>query len=384
MTLYYTKITPSVMANKMKEAELRVVANQEESLKSFLQDAELRQIELNSVCNHIKSVNNVLKVKNPAGWQEKGIGLCLVGGNTSRSNESPDVGGCWNGGEQLKKATQTVGNIYNAVPHGFENCIRCRWFITDARYLCALNAHFNNLSYHASLSAKLAVELENKKDELLDERYFCEEDGRAFSKNDELVSLERRWEHQVTDADEYCKDMISCFQVIKELLLLEDQRGNEDESTKIVSLGSAENLHQSIGFCETESALWQLMQVCDDAELYPDLSENLKKTPAVLDRSNHLNRLLLHNGYAPIFMNMDEQMQLVAGNAMIRAMASQYKTVSEGSGFKEVSNYIEAQEYLADKGVINKGIEGVSQFTDLPVIKLSDLQNQSAGALGNE
>ena len=126
------------------------------------------------------------------------------------------------------------------------------------------------------------------------------------------------------------------------------------------------------------------MQVCDDAELYPDLSENLKKTPAVLDRSNHLNRLLLHNGYAPIFMNMDEQMQLVAGNAMIRAMASQYKTVSEGSGFKEVSNYIEAQEYLADKGVINKGIEGVSQFTDLPVIKLSDLQNQSAGALGNE
>ena len=384
MTLYYTKVTPSVMAQKMKEAEHRVVANEKESLKSFLQEAELRQIELNSICNHIESITSVLKIRNPAGWQEKGIGLCLVGGNTSRSEESPDIGGCWNGGERIKKATKTLTDIHTPVPHGFENCIRCRWFITDARYLYALNAHFNNLSYQTSLSAKLAMELEHKKDELLEEQYFCEEEGKSFSKHDELSSVQRRWERQATDADEYCKDMIACFQVIKKILSIEDQREEQDNTTKIVSVGAVDDIQHHINFFETESPLWQLIQVCDDAELYPDLSEDLKKSPAILDRSNILNHLLMHNGYAPVFMNMDEQAQLIAGNAMIRAMASQYAHVSESSGFKEVANYIEAQEYLVEQGLLQKGVEELNKVSSVPLVRLSDLNEPTLGLLSNE
>ena len=378
MTLYYTKITPSVMAKKMAEAEDKIIEKNDSSLTDFLEDSELRQIEVESVYNSFDSIASALKTKSPAGWQERNIGLCLMGGNTSRSDENPELGGCWNGGELTRVATNTSKNSYSAVPHGHENCIRCRWYITDASYLNALRAHFNNLSYQASLSAKLAGELETQKDKLLDERYFCEEQNRYFSEQNELKSLERRWEKQVSEADDYCKDMIACFQTIKKIITIEESRDNDDHSQKMVSFGSIEDIKESIQFYDTDSELWQLLQVCEDAELYPDLSEELKRTPAILNRSNKLNYLLMHNGYAPVFMNMDEKMQLLAGNAMIRAMAKSYKDTSKTNGFYETSNYIEAQNYLEDKGILDKGLTQLSEIMNSPITRLSDLAHNDA------
>lgn len=45
MTVYYTKITPAVMRVKMAEAEAKIDAKTEASLRAFLQDADLRQIK---------------------------------------------------------------------------------------------------------------------------------------------------------------------------------------------------------------------------------------------------------------------------------------------------------------------------------------------------
>jgi hypothetical protein len=33
------------------------------------------------------------------------------------------------------------------VPGGDQNCVRCRWFVTDPHSLPALAAHFNKLAY---------------------------------------------------------------------------------------------------------------------------------------------------------------------------------------------------------------------------------------------
>ena len=383
MTLYYTKITPSVIARKMEEAEKKMRDSEKETLRNFLVDAEIRQIEEKSVCNHLASVANILRVKNPAGWQEKNIGVCLAGGNTSKSVENPEVIGCWNGGELIKKATKTTTKLYGPVPHAAENCIRCRWFITDATYLAALTAHFNNLSYQASLSAKLATELEREKDQLLDEKYFCMEKQETFSEEDRLAKTQRRWEKQISDADEYCKDLIACFQVIKKIIDIEESRKDDDECNKLVATGATEDIKQYIKFFETESELWQLARVCEDAEAYPDLSDGLKKTPAILQRSNKLNFALMQNGYTPIFMNMDENMQLIAGNAMIRTMAKQYSQ-EEGTGFNNVANYIEAQQYLNDSGIFEQGIAELTANQGIPVLKMSDLLSVDAKGITHE
>ncbi len=379
MTLYYTKITPSVIAQKMEEAEQKMRDGEKASLRNFLVDAEIRQIEEKSVCNHLASVANILRVRNPAGWQERNIGVCIAGGNASKSEENPEVIGCWNGGELIRKATKTTTKLYGPVPHGAENCIRCRWFITDAMYLHALTAHFNNLSYQASLSAKLAAELEQEKDRLLDERYFCIERQERFDGEDKLIKTQRRWEKQLSDADEYCKDLIACFQTMKKIIDIEEGRQTEDDGNKIIASGTVDDLKQYISFFETDSELWQLSQICEDSEIYPDLSDTLKKSPAVLQRSNILNYALMHNGYAPVFMNMDENMQLITGNAMIRAMAKRFRHGNE-NGFHEVANHIEAQEYLSDSGVIERGISELNESCGVPVFKLTELlSNDSKG-----
>ncbi|EPY8430062.1 VPA1269 family protein, partial [Citrobacter youngae] len=162
MTIYYNKITPSVMAEKMSEAEGELEGKAKQSVRNFLKDASLAQIQCKMVYHKEDSIQAALVNRNPIGWEERSAGLCLVGGNTVKSDEVSTLGGCWNGGELIRDASAAVNRIYGSVPHGPENCIRCRWFITEARYLPALNAQFNQLSYKAHQAANLSVEIEGE------------------------------------------------------------------------------------------------------------------------------------------------------------------------------------------------------------------------------
>ena len=177
MTIYYNKITPSAMAEKMDEAETQLEDKSKQSVRNFLKDASMEQIQCKMVYHKEESVQAALVNRNPIGWEERATGICLVGGNTVKSDEISTLGGCWNGGELIKDA-QTAGNrIYGSVPHGPENCIRCRWFITEAYYLDPLIAQLNQLSYKAHQAANLSVEIEGELEALKDEEFFCEEQG---------------------------------------------------------------------------------------------------------------------------------------------------------------------------------------------------------------
>ena len=76
MTIYYNKITPSVMAEKMKEADSALVERGTKSLKNFLQDAEMRQIQLRAAFHgdQYNSVETALTNRNPIGWEERATG----------------------------------------------------------------------------------------------------------------------------------------------------------------------------------------------------------------------------------------------------------------------------------------------------------------------
>jgi len=137
----------------------------------------------------------------------------------------------------------------------------------------------------------------------------------------ELQEAERRYEKQIVLADQYAQDMIATFKLIARVIAIEEARTEGDNITKLVSVGTMQDIHQPISLIETSSELLQLTQICEDSELYPDLADEVRKTPAIEKRSRALNRLLMRNGYTPVFMQMDERMQLIAGNAMMRAMA---------------------------------------------------------------
>ncbi|MCL1125511.1 gamma-mobile-trio integrase GmtZ [Shewanella surugensis] len=375
MTLHYTKVTPVMMAKKMKAAESKINAQDDESLQTFLANKSIEEIGLQAAYNDIGSLTTVLRVRNPAGWQEKSIGVCLAGGNTSSLVENTSVAGCWNGGEKLKKANRNQADLHGAVPHGIENCIRCRWFITDIKYLHALTAHFNNLSYHATEAAKLAAELEAKQEELLDEEYFCEANGERFQKHDQLHQLDRRIERQKTEADEYCKDLVACFQIIRHLLNIETERSFDDTKEKIVANGSHNEISPFFSFLDTGSECRQLIQLCDDAEIYADLRDDLKKTPVINHRSNQLNTMLIKSGYMPFMMELDDEAQLAAGNAMINAMLRATGKKDKSNAMTQLANYLDTEAYLVDMGLLDEGVKAIEAKTGISILSLSDINS---------
>ncbi|WP_318489478.1 gamma-mobile-trio integrase GmtZ [Photobacterium leiognathi] len=360
MTIYYNKITPSVMAEKMDEAHGELDAKSKQSVRNFLKDASMEQIQCKMVYHNDDSIQAALVNRNPIGWEERSCGLCLVGGNTVKSDEVSTLGGCWNGGELIRDAKAAAKRVYASVPHGSENCIRCRWFITEARYLPALNAHFNQLSYKTHQAANLSVEIEGELEALKDEQFFCEEQGKPFIKHDELQTLQRRYEKQQVEADEYAKDWVACFELIQKIIRVEEARNEDDTKDKLIAIGSEQDVSHALKFIETDSELLHLSLLCDDAEFYPDLQDELRKTPAIQKRSMQLSRVLMKKGFEPIFMEMDDKQQLIAANAMLRQMAKIADPDDKLEGYRKVANYIEAGEYLTDNKLLSQGIHALT------------------------
>jgi len=359
MTIYYNKITPSVMSEKMNEAEGQLKCKSQQSVRNFLKDATLAQIQCKMVYHKEDSIQAVLVNRNPIGWEERSAGLCLVGGNTVKSDEVSTLGGCWNGGEEITKRGNAT-SIFASVPHGPENCIRCRWFITEARYLPVLTAQLNQISYKAHQAANLSIEIEGELEALKDEQFFCEEQGAPFTKHDEMQVLQRRYEKQEVVAGEYAGDFIACFELINRINRIEENRTKDDTKDKLVAVGNEQDISHAIRFIETDSELLHLSVLCDDAEFYPDLQDELRKTPAIEKRSRQLNRVMMKKGFEPIFLEMDDKQQLIAANAMLRQMAKIADPDDKMEGYRKVANYIEAGEYLSENKLFSAGMNALS------------------------
>ncbi|EAR53993.1 hypothetical protein SKA34_07483 [Photobacterium sp. SKA34] len=369
MTVYYTKLTPAVMKEKMTEADRLLDDKSQESVRTFLKDAEMRQIECKMAYNDGQSVEAALVNRNPMGWEKRHIGMCLAGGNTVRSDETNTVAGCWNGGELLKDARDAAQRVYASVPHGFENCPRCRWFITDARYLPELNAHLNFMSYKSHEAANLAVKLEGEIEKMDELKYEAESEGKPFTQHNELQALQRRYEKQLVEADEYTKDWIATFGLIRRIIEIEQGRTESDTANKLVAVGSESDI--KVGFMETESELLQLALLCEDAEFYPDMLDDVKKTPTIERRTQSLSRFMMRKGYMPQLLMLDKDQQLIAANAMMRQMALQANPTDKLDGYKQVANYLELGQFMADSKLLETGIHALENSINTPVDGIS-------------
>lgn len=368
MTVYYTKLTPAVMKEKMTEADKLLDDKSQESVRTFLKDAEMRQIKCKMAYNDGQAIEAALVNRNPLGWENRHHGLCLAGGNTVRSDECATVAGCWNGGA-LVATRGTASNVYSSEPHGSENCVRCRWFITDARYLPALNAHLNFMSYKSHEAANLAVKLEGEIAEMDDLKYEAEYEGKPFTQHNELQALQRRYEKQLVEADEYTKDWIATFGLIRRIIEIEQGRTESDTTNKLVAVGSQNDI--KVGFMETDSELLQLALLCEDAEFYPDMLDDVKKTSAIQDRTQGLSRFMMRKGYMPQLLMLDKDQQLIAANAMMRQMALQANPKDKLDGYKQVANYLELGQFMTDSKLLQTGINALEHSINAPVNGIS-------------
>ena len=367
-TVYYTKITPSVMAAKMQEAHDNLEQNEEKSLRAFLMDADDQQISQQVACVSQEGVHAGLQNRNPIGWVNQYHGLCLMGRNTVMSDENQSTGGCWNGGLLIRDSKDPSHRVYGSVPHGSENCVRCRWFVTDARYLSQLEAQLNFYSYKAAEAATLAQSLQSEIDTLNEQRYTAEGAYKAFDHQDDLNQLHRRFEKQTVEANLYTEDWLACFKLVARIRDIELKREEGDTANKLVAVGSEDDLK----FCvtETDSKLLQLALICDDAEYFPDLKDDVVKTAAISDRTLAISRYMKKKGYQSVLLLMDEETQLIAVNAMLRQMAMMMSNNNKLEGYRKAINYLEMEQYMTDEGLLKQGLKALSAYCKQPILKL--------------
>ena len=176
----------------------------------------------------------------------------------------------------------------------------------------------------------------------------------------ELQALQRRYEKQQVEANEYTEDYIACFNLIGKIKQVEESRADDDNKDKLIAVGSEADISFALKFLETDSELLHLSLLCDEAEFYPDLRDDLRKTSAIQKRSMQLSRVLMKKGFEPIFLEMDENQQLIAANAMLRRMAKIADPNDKLEGFRKVASYIEAEEYLTEHKLFNAGMSALT------------------------
>lgn len=384
MTIYYTKPGVARMTQVLNEASVKLEASAAEGLQRFLAEASYEKLVTGAVYNSLEGVQAAIPVRledrNPIGWMVRHYGLCLVGGNTSPTDGNSRIGGCFNGGAVLKRNDiDPTLNRYRPVPGGPGNCVRCRWFVTEPRFLDALRAHFNNVSHHLGETARRASAQEETLETLIANRAAAEREGQPFTEQKELLRVDRLWETALAKADQLANDLSATYRLIKRCYDLV-QQANKDAAGKqqLVAVGSLQDLR--IAFEETNSELLPLAGVCADAEVYPD--EDPGKT--VVRRSQILDGALYREGVQPLFMALSEEEQLRVGNRFMEDLCRLAKPDNPVLGLKHVVGVIETGRSLAALGLAADIKELLESQLKHPIASLSDLTPPQASRLSDK
>jgi hypothetical protein len=335
MTLYYTKLGPTFVANQLEMAAARLDASKAGSIKRFVADARHDELMKKVVYNSAAGVSSAIAedpgARNPAGWMLMHHGMCIVGGNTSEVEENKKIGGCHNGGPNV--GTEMAPK-WAPVPGGSRNCVRCRWFMTQPQYLPSLVATFNNRAYHFDEARNSCIAAEEKLQDFKRKKFESESEGKPFQGMEEYLELERLHEAAMKRFSDLAETLVATWRLIDRCsAALKEELA---EGNQLIAVGATTDI--SVAFDETESELLQLSGVCEGVEVYPDLEAG----KAVFRRSQLLDLVLMREGTSPVFITMSEADQLSCGNAFMRQLASQASPTNPPLGVRRVVELIDA------------------------------------------
>jgi len=285
MTLHYIKTDPSEISATLSEASARLASNHQEAFARHL--AQNRFDETSFVSNDTAG-GRALRASDPSMWIQMPTGYCPVA--QSR---------CEDGGPQMGK------NRFASVPGGPRNCTLCRFHITGPAFLEGLVARFNATSGSYEFAreelARATTALEEAENRLFDAEQAGQVHGRA-----ELARARARHHAAVRQVEELLTILYREYDLV--------------ERSKTAARGEGLNLVLSGPFAHVDTAirgtsqveLWDAICQAAHVDAPPILAH------AVERRGKALDQLLLASGAAPVFLNLDHESSLAAGNQMMR------------------------------------------------------------------
>lgn len=76
-------------------------------------------------------------------------------------------------------------------------------------------------------------------------------------------------------------------------------------------------------------------------------------------------------------MQLDDETQLLAGNAMINAMLKATGEPDKSKAMTTISSYMDAEAYLQDMGLLEEGVKAIEAKTGINILRLADMSSSS-------
>ena len=323
MTLYYTKFGKSYLREVLSDAEKNEIEADHSNHHRFLQDATFEQVSQRFAYVSEDAVRSAVANKGAQAafvFEDKGIcpngaTLCIVGGEKIRTNSDR--------------------SDYAPVP-GFpqeRNCVCCRFFLTGPAFLPGLIAHFNTVSEKTHRQSERYSSLQDKLTYLEDEQREAERENQPFLRIKELDLLNKHVESEALSLNKLVNDLQATNHLIQRSIQIAEDVTHD--GVKLVAKGSMSDL--KVGFIETQSVLHQLEVVCENAVVYPDIDAS----NPTLRRSQILDAMLRYNGMEPIMMYLDEEKQLLVGNAVMKLIQARTGSIVNALPYAECRNKLE-------------------------------------------
>lgn len=343
MTIYYTKISAKRMNDALNEALAHLENKKSESVKQFAANAKYEKLFQIAVCNSESSIKAAIPedagARNPAGWMIMHHGMCVVGGNTSEVEDNKRIGGCYNGGPNIGTDLQPK---WAPVPGGSRNCVRCRWFVTQAKQLDNLVVTFNNYAYHFDEARNRCLAEEDRFQNIKRRKFDAELAGAPFTEMNVYLQIERVYEGAMKQFSDLAENLVATYRLIDRCIKSISEDSEKSSGNKLIAVGRESDIR--VAFEETESELLQLSGVCEGVEIYPDLNPG----KAVIRRSQLLDGALYEQGYQPVFLALSEEEQLKVGNAFMRNIANQLAPEDAASGLRKAVALIDSGTRLSE------------------------------------
>ncbi len=316
MTLYYTKFGKAYMREVLREAEKHELEAEQANHRRFLQDATFKQVSQRFAYVSEDAVRAAIQNRSAAAFVFDDKGICPNGAAL-----------CDVGGEKLtdRKAEQ----VYAPVP-GFpqeRNCACCRFFLTGPAFLPGLIAHFNTISEKTHRQSARYNTLQDKLTDLEDQLRTAERENQPFLRVRELDQLNKYVEAEALILNKYVNDLQATNHLIQRSLQIAKDRTTD--SVKLVAKGSMADL--KVGFIESQSVLHQLEVVCENAVIYPEIDAGF----ATIRRAQMLDAMLRYNSMDPVLMYLDQEAQLLVGNAVMQLIQARTGSIKNALPYAE-------------------------------------------------
>lgn len=310
MSIYYCKVTQRDIRQRFEEAEKKALKSQAEATQAAIEQNNIESVKNNLVGANqdlLQSLTNDV----PAGnYVFRDYGICPFAATR-----------CNDGGEEIG-ATQ----VHSPTPSGylgFQNCIRCRHFITGPVYLGGLLSITNEILLEANnqseicrqLQEKIAV-INHKLEDLDRQEYIATMKQKTFdfSQRSPLEFKVRKLESEYESAAKKMDMLLSDLQAIYKLIQLSQSVANgqiesDDKNLALIKMPDSEVQIE----LDEASHFQQLQEVCENATIY----ESSNPSRAIFPRSQMLDRMASFNEVAPRLFMLSQEEQLTIGNQLV-------------------------------------------------------------------